>query len=1288
MTAQIRPNRMEVSDRFPMLGFAVRVDQPNVDAQVVLATDVALFDPGSRQHRTAANFYCSDEQGRLTVPRGDGVFVVPPEVLARFIGNSRLYFGLATGNAGTRELSVAALPREGSPYVALNGFSGRSLRRSYTAARTAPVLEWAGDVPQPGSRPAAPASPAPAGASPAPAAPGGNGTYDDGFGPMPDIPAKSAGLSRAQSARGNVALTMASGLSANDALAWIMEKVRAAAAVAGSDVNPPSLYRFGAASSTFIAAWQAGFGITGLINPLNAFLAALPQLAVRSGVTLSIGPSLDTPVFGGGVGAVFAPDGQAALFGTADSNFDAQGIGDFIEHLKLALQAKFKLGYNAGGIDGFASLRKVAAINVGEELVVGAELWLNGANQGIGGAVSIGAGFALQFGQEEAAYVPPSLPGTGARDRATRIGGQFASRIGEALDLGLAEATLNPLFEKLEGSVRPVPLAYSRAQSVGRSINWDGIDWIAQPNDNACWATTLAMLIGWKDQKCYEPATIAQRCGRDINSRLPWAERAATAAALGLGTVQPQCYTPEGFFSLIERHGPLYVGKIMSDTINSGHAVLVVGMYEDGGQYYVRIVDPWDRPVGTPGNPGAYPDTHERGSRYIMRYEDFAHEYEMAAAGTPSYVQIIYAGIPAGRQPNTGTSAPAGFAMAAPRTSSAMSAPDWSINWDGVQLVAQPTDNGCWATTIAMMLGWRDERSITPQSIAQRAGNDIEQGLPWDDHAAAAARLGLTAHPPQCYSTDGFAQLIQNNGPLYVSKMATSSGLSGHAVLVVGMYSSGGQYYVRIADPWDRPVGTPGKPGAYPDSHDHGSRYIMRYEAFQAEYEMAASGSNPVNVQILSAGVPAGRQINSGTTPPAGYAMAAPRTSSAMAAPDWSINWDNVQLVAQPTDNGCWATTIAMMLGWREQQSITPESIGARCGRSIENILPWVDHAATAVQLGLTAHAPQCYSTDGFAQLIENNGPLYVGKMASSADRSGHAVLVVGMYSSGGQYYVRVADPWDRPVGTPGNPGRHTATHNHGSRYILRYEDFQSEYEMAATGTPANVQIFSAGVPAGRQINRSTTAPAGYAMGATGTLPEPPVARSRALDIGAAATIAGTVIQIIASNSGDIRTNLSAWAGTKHPNDVAPATSARFQNGEISLRDWPVLGATFGIDDIYCWLKIRWQYNGTSISHVYIDDDGHDDALDWGLTVNATIEDDSRLYPRSSQATLPGAAEVPALHVNITYTFDNTVADDHVANTRVTLYADGTHDISSRWVQHARPGGGTPTNRARPLALA
>ncbi|HEU4821245.1 MAG TPA: hypothetical protein VFS87_08825, partial [Qipengyuania sp.] len=188
MTAQIRPNRMEVSDRFPMLGFAVRTDQPDVEAEVVIASDIGLFSPQKRNARTAANFYSSREHGTLRVPRGEGVFVVPPEVLARFIGNERIFFGLATGRSANGGLHVDALPRDGSPYVSLRGFTGRTLRRGFGAApATTPSLEWTGDAPKPGTESANGAATNGSGSNgalaatptPAPA------PYDDGFGPMP-----------------------------------------------------------------------------------------------------------------------------------------------------------------------------------------------------------------------------------------------------------------------------------------------------------------------------------------------------------------------------------------------------------------------------------------------------------------------------------------------------------------------------------------------------------------------------------------------------------------------------------------------------------------------------------------------------------------------------------------------------------------------------------------------------------------------------------------------------------------------------------------------------------------------------------------------------------------------------------------------------------------------------------------------------------------------------------------------------------------------------------------------
>ncbi|MFO6448856.1 papain-like cysteine protease family protein [Erythrobacter sp. NE805] len=880
MTAQISPNRMEVSDRFPMLGFAVRTSRPDVEAEVVIANDIALFSPQNRQLRNAANFYTSAEHGTLRVPRGDGVFVVPPEVLARFIGSEKLYFGLATGSGSGGAMQVDALPREGSPYVSLRGFTGRTLRRGFGGMRaSAPRLEWTGDQPRPGSETAPPA----ARPAPAPASVGGEGggaplppvPYDDGFGPMPEIPARESALRPARALGalpGRVSLTLEAGTTAESALAWLRRMIEQGVQAAGSQVSPPAMVYLGENSGTFTTVWQAVFGVTALISPVNAFLAAVPELARRSGVTLSIGPALDTPLFGGGIGAVFAPDGQAALFGQGEISADFEGLTEFAHSLKLALAAKIKLGYNSGGLASFANIGTVASVMVGEEFVGGAEVWLDSAGHGIGGAVSIGVGFALQLAAQQEAQDALVRPATGEdpRARATRIGGAFAPRIHEALDTGLDPAALQRLLDTLDPPTTAKPLG-AMLGSPNFSIHWDGVNVIGQPTNVACWATAAAMLIGWRDQVSISPETIARQCGLSINQGLDPAAVETVAAALGLTPAPAACYTPDAFRTLIENHGPLWVGKMMGgNTGNAAHAVLVVGMYSDESDIFLRIADPWDRQPGTPGAPENYPTTHQTGSSYIMRYADFQAEYEMLPALAPS----------------------------------------------------------------------------------------------------------------------------------------------------------------------------------------------------------------------------------------------------------------------------------------------------------------------------------------------------------------------------------------------------------------------------------ANVLILHGGVPAGRAINRSLAAPAGFAMSLSGSAPKlapPPPPQVRAMG---AAEIAGIAVEVISSASGDIKTNLTNWPGVKHPRDQAPASEAAYQAGEIELRDWPVVGGTFGVDDIYCWLKIRWQYNGTSLGRIYIDDIGHDDAAGWGLTVTTTIEDDSRLYARSSQARAAGAEQVPALHININYVFDEVLADDQVANTRVSLFADGTHQVESRWVQHSRPGGGNPTHAVRPFEAA
>ncbi|GAB1595832.1 N-acetylmuramoyl-L-alanine amidase [Lysobacter claricitrinus] len=123
---RIRANRESIDDRFSVLGFTVNADQPLYE--IGLATDPELFKPENRSRRSAGNFYATPLQSAR--PRSDAVYLVPPSVVARFVGQPRLYFGVATyaDNDRSKPTSVRR-PDGGTMYVSLRGLTERGLRR-------------------------------------------------------------------------------------------------------------------------------------------------------------------------------------------------------------------------------------------------------------------------------------------------------------------------------------------------------------------------------------------------------------------------------------------------------------------------------------------------------------------------------------------------------------------------------------------------------------------------------------------------------------------------------------------------------------------------------------------------------------------------------------------------------------------------------------------------------------------------------------------------------------------------------------------------------------------------------------------------------------------------------------------------------------------------------------------------------------------------------------------------------------------------------------------------------
>lgn len=127
--AVIRANRESIDDRFSVLGFTVRSELPLFE--IAIASDPELLRPELRAKRTPGNFHTSRLLRAAPSQRGEAVYLVPPDVVSRFVGQPRLYFGLATYRESDRSTPVSMrMPDRGTMYVNLSGLTERGLRRT------------------------------------------------------------------------------------------------------------------------------------------------------------------------------------------------------------------------------------------------------------------------------------------------------------------------------------------------------------------------------------------------------------------------------------------------------------------------------------------------------------------------------------------------------------------------------------------------------------------------------------------------------------------------------------------------------------------------------------------------------------------------------------------------------------------------------------------------------------------------------------------------------------------------------------------------------------------------------------------------------------------------------------------------------------------------------------------------------------------------------------------------------------------------------------------------------
>ncbi len=1276
MPAQLQPNRLVVNDRFPMLGFTIRTDGTPQRAEITIATNPTLFNDPTQ--RTSSNFFSTSELGPLSVPKGEAVYVVPLEILARFVSAQRLYFGLATAPAENGSaLQVQIKPTEDSPYVSISGLSGRGLRqvRLFPHRNQRPVqgsnggseyggqggndLRWAGDVPGPGMQ-SVPPKGVNGSTEPVQTANGvrpnnGNGNvdvngsnrnlgnghsansngnsnntpepidYDDGFGPMPPVPTTDSPPPFQNNIQQQPAPT-AQALDLNLSNIQIGET---------SAAQPPAVTHLSTAQSIAI---QAALALNPALTPLVASARAAAELG---NVSVGIGPAVSGGVLAGaqlGAGLIFAPGNRLGAYGSYED------IAGLIASISLTAQVTVL----RGGIESFEGISYTAGISVGEGVVGGGSVIFDSQRRFLGVSFNLGVGAGLS---------PFEIFTSVQRSVATQLG--YATAF--SLDLGDIQIG------------EPTPAQAPTATGLGS-------------------VESAALLAALALNPALNPLVAITRAAVELgNVSVGVGPAVSGGLGAGLQLSAGLIFAPGNRLGVYGSYEEI-AGLIASISLTAQVTVLRGGIESFEGIAYTAGISGGEGIIGG-------------GSVIFDSQQRFLGVSLNLGIGAGLSPFEIFTSVQRSVATQLGVTATHGLAQGTALNAAPFAVggktfginENFTLNWDEVQAVPQPTDVSCWAAAGAMVIGWRDRMSLSPETIAEISGRTTASGLDPRQVRDFANDLGLNYEQPMCYTQEGFRQLLEENGPLWVA--ASVPGL--HAIVVTGIYNQGNQLFVRITDPWDRATGTPGAPGSYASTHTTGSRYILRWEDFVAEYEEAATDYSGVHLQILHSGRTQSRQPNRGQpSPPPGYAQAHMKPN-AMALggetqalginENFTLNWDEVQAVPQPTDVSCWAAAGAMVIGWRDRMSLSPETIAEISGRTTASGLDPRQVRDFANDLGLNYEQPMCYTQEGFRQLVEDNGPLWVTASVPGL----HAIVVTGLYNQGNQLYVRVTDPWDRAVGTPGAPGSYANSHSTGSRYILRWEDFVAEYEEAATDySGVHLQILHSGGTQSRQPNRGQPSPPpGYAQAysssksqqqfmpgqayrqpASHTFNEPGTSPQNGIGNSPANQLPGQVpnqpvgafppsgVNIFRSRNqiGGVDYDLFLMDGPVPP-QIEPQVVQNLTPGEqILVTDWPYIdgpaGRTKG------GVAIDWSYAAGTIANVRVSPAGGQAYDGWQVLVNTDI------------GPGPSTPTETKLKVTIRTTFRSAGQADQVGISEITLGGSGRYETTHREeVQAAEP---------------
>jgi hypothetical protein len=135
---KIVPNRRQIDNRFPILGFTIQTaDHPFYE--VLLTTDRTLFNPANAGRRNASNFYASrQDSGLISTTGPDSLYLVPPAVLQGFaqaepkpraVFYTLIAYSTHEGSRPSFAQAPETLPDQAPSIAIASDFSGHTLSK-------------------------------------------------------------------------------------------------------------------------------------------------------------------------------------------------------------------------------------------------------------------------------------------------------------------------------------------------------------------------------------------------------------------------------------------------------------------------------------------------------------------------------------------------------------------------------------------------------------------------------------------------------------------------------------------------------------------------------------------------------------------------------------------------------------------------------------------------------------------------------------------------------------------------------------------------------------------------------------------------------------------------------------------------------------------------------------------------------------------------------------------------------------------------------------------------------